>query len=263
MSEQAPDRIWSGIDVPKTIAGVLAAVTAAVIGSFLGAAGTLAGAALASIVGSVGTEIYRQLVHRGQRKIVATFVTAPAAVGTPAVAAAADESPSQPEPVPEDAPTGPPPASRQLRWGRVAVVAASVFVLAVGVLSAFELISGKSASDAVRGGHGGARSTVGSIFDRKSNNRHTTPVTTPSSSTPSEEPSTSETPGPPTTSPSPAQTGSGSAPSAPPATSETTAPGPTSTDTQNSNGSAGNQNNIAPPTAPPPQGTAPQPQATE
>ena len=102
MSEHAPDRIWSGIDVPKTIAGVLAAVTAAVIGSFLGAAGTLAGAAIASVVGSIGTEIYRKLVHRGQQKIVSTFVTAPAAVGTPAVAAAADESPSQPEPSPVD-----------------------------------------------------------------------------------------------------------------------------------------------------------------
>ena len=38
MSEQASDRIWSGIDIPKTIAGTLAAVSAAVVGSFLGVA---------------------------------------------------------------------------------------------------------------------------------------------------------------------------------------------------------------------------------
>jgi len=167
MSEHAPDRIWSGIDVPKTIAGVLAAVTAAVIGSFLGAAGTLAGAALASVVGSVGTEIYRKLVHRGQQKIVSTFVTAPAAVGTPAVAAATDESPSDPspsdpspsDPSPSDpSPSDPSPsgetpdaAPRRMRWGRVAMVAASVFVLAIGVLTAFEAITGKNAADAVTG----------------------------------------------------------------------------------------------------------------
>ena len=35
MTEHAPDRLWSGIDIPKTIAGALAAVCAAVIGSFL------------------------------------------------------------------------------------------------------------------------------------------------------------------------------------------------------------------------------------
>ena len=86
MSEHAPDRVLSGIDIPKTIAGVLAAVSAAVLGSFLGVAGTLAGAALASIVGSVGTEIYRKFIDRSHKQIVATFVTAPAAVGTPSVA---------------------------------------------------------------------------------------------------------------------------------------------------------------------------------
>ena len=44
MTAQAPDRIWSGIDIVKTLAGALAAVCAAWIGSFLGVAGTVAGA---------------------------------------------------------------------------------------------------------------------------------------------------------------------------------------------------------------------------
>src|SRR3954465_3060429 len=156
MSEHAPDRVWSGIDIPKTIAGVLAAVSAAVVGSFLGVAGTLAGAAIASVVGSGGTAGHPKFIDRSQQKSVAPFVTAPAAVGTPSVAAAADESPSQPEPD-DMPPVGP---SAKMRWGRGAAVAASVFVLAVGALTAFELITGKSAADAV-GGHTSSTTTVG------------------------------------------------------------------------------------------------------
>jgi len=253
MSEHAPDRLWSGIDVPKTIAGVLAAVTAAVIGSFLGAAGTLAGAAIASVVGSVGTEIYRKLVHRGQQKIVATFVTAPAAVGTPAVAAAADESPSE-----EEVQVVSPAAPRKMRWGRVAMLAASVFVLAVGVLTAFEAITGKTAADAVTGRSGGSTTTVGSVFGTHDKRSQPTPATTPSSTTvpasdaPSQAPNGTEAP---TTAPSATGT---TAPSSAPATTDTTTPEPTATDTQNSdggNGNGGTQNNIAPPASPQPQGT--------
>src|SRR3712207_3098225 len=98
MTEHAPDRLWSGIQLSKVVAGTLAAVSAAVIGSFLGVAGTLAGAAIASIVGSVGTEIYQRSLDRGAKKLqtlAPTFVKAPAAIGTPEVAAATEEdSPS-------------------------------------------------------------------------------------------------------------------------------------------------------------------------
>jgi multisubunit Na+/H+ antiporter MnhF subunit len=247
MSEHAPDRIWSGIDIPKTIAGVLAAVSAAVVGSFMGVAGTLAGAAVASVVGSIGTEVYRKFIDRGHKKIVATFVTAPAAVGTPAVAAAAEESPSQPEP--EETPEAAPAAPRKMRWGRVAAVAAGVFILAIGVLTAFELISGKTAADAVTGHHSGAATSVSRLFgggDKKADQGRT-PVTTPSSSTPAsvapgEGPNGTEAPA--TTGPTaPATTGS--TPSTPP--TETATPEPTATDTQNSDGGEPTQHNEAPP----------------
>ncbi|GGK80772.1 hypothetical protein [Mangrovihabitans endophyticus] len=98
MTEKSPDRIWSGIDITKTVGGALAAVCAAFAGSYLGVAGTVIGAALFSIVGSVGTEIYSRSLRKGTRKlrtIAPVFVRAPAAVGTPAVAAAqAVDSPS-------------------------------------------------------------------------------------------------------------------------------------------------------------------------
>jgi hypothetical protein len=184
MTEHAPERIWSSIDIPKTIAGVLAAVSAAVVGSFLGVAGTLAGAALASIVGSVGTEVYHRLVDRGHQKIKSTFVTAPAAVGTPAVAAAEDESPSF--------------TPRRTRWSRVALVAGALFVLAMGTLTAFELVSGKSAADAV-GHSAGATTTVGQVLggDKKDDGPAPSSTTDPADNDDTTDPAnTGETPAP-------------------------------------------------------------------
>ncbi|MGK5678245.1 hypothetical protein [Actinoplanes sp. URMC 104] len=150
MTEQAPAKMLSGIDIPKTIAGTLAAVSAAVVGSFLGVAGTLVGAAVASIVGSVGTELYQRWINRGSEKIKSTFVTAPAAVGTPPVVAAEHEVPSEEPPVASP--------RREVRWGRIAAVAGALFVLAMGTLTAFELVSGRSMADAV--GHRTSSSTT-------------------------------------------------------------------------------------------------------
>jgi hypothetical protein len=159
MTEHAPDRIWSGIDIAKTIAGVLAAVSAAVVGSYLGVAGTLAGAAVASLIGSVGTEVYQRLFHRGRNTLRSTFTTAPAAVGTPPVEAAADEVPSADEPTP--------PPRQKLRWGRIAMVASALFVLAMGTLTLAEAISGRSVADATQGGTGD-RFTVSTFFEDRS-----------------------------------------------------------------------------------------------
>ena len=99
MTTEAPDRLWSGIDLTRILGGALAAVCAAVAGSFLGVAGTLVGAAVASVIGSVGTEIYSRSINKGTKKLQSTlaptFIKAPAAVGTPPVEAATDEdSPS-------------------------------------------------------------------------------------------------------------------------------------------------------------------------
>ncbi|WP_433367232.1 hypothetical protein ACQPZX_39235 [Actinoplanes sp. CA-142083] len=174
MTEHAPDRIWSGIDIPKTIAGVLAALSAAVIGSFLGVAGTLAGAAVASLIGSVGTEVYQRSIHKGTRKLQGTFTAAPAAVGTPPVAAAADTTVALP------AMTAAP--SRKIRWKRVALVAGSLFILAMGTLTVAELISGRSIEAATKGGAAG-RSTVSTIFgDSSKSDKSEKSTPTPSES---------------------------------------------------------------------------------
>jgi hypothetical protein len=200
MSEQAPDRVWSGIDIPKTIAGALAAVCAAVIGSFLGVAGTLVGAAVASIIGSVGTEVYQRSLHKGAKRLqtlaVPAFVKAPAAVGTPAVAAASEEdSPSH---------TVPEKPQRQIRWGRVAMIAGALFVLAMGTLTVTELILGKSVASTVGNGTG-AKTTFGGLLNPgSSSDTKPTPAPSPTPTTaatedPATQPTTQASPDAPTT----------------------------------------------------------------
>ena len=186
MTEDAPGRLWSGIDIPKTIATVLAAVSAAVIGSYLGVAGTLMGAAVASLIGTIGTEVYHNSIKRGRSKLKGTFVTAPAAVGTPPVAAVPDEP----------AAASPP---RRIRWGRVAMVAGAVFVLAMGALTVAELLGGRSISDATGGGTGD-RSTVSTLF-RDSDKSDESPSSPGPSSEPTDDPTTTPPTEPPSTAP--------------------------------------------------------------
>ncbi|HWS32818.1 MAG TPA: hypothetical protein VN408_08745 [Actinoplanes sp.] len=166
MSEQAAGRFWSGIDVPKTVAGTLAAVSAAVLGSFLGVAGTLIGAALASLISSIGTEIYHRSINHGTKRIQSTFLVAPAAVGTPAVEAAesqAIETANSPavEAAEEEKPV------RRIHWKRVALVTGAFFLLGMGVLTTAELFAGRSAADVTSGREHGSPTIV---FDRASEN---------------------------------------------------------------------------------------------
>lgn len=226
MTEQAPDRIWSGIDIPKTIAAALAAVCAAVVGSFLGVAGTLIGAAVASIVGSVGTEIYERSIKKGGRRLqtlAPVFIKAPAAVGTPPVAAASEE----------DSPSHLVPPKPQIRWRRIALLAGAVFVLTMGSLTVVELFTHRSVASMV-GNDTKAGSTVGGLIDPGTGS--TTPTPTPS------------------TSPSSASPTDTTAPAVAPTTTEPTSPAPTETTTPTTEPTT-EPTTVAPTTDAPPAGT--------
>jgi len=207
MAEQASDRIWSGIDIPKTIAGALAAVCAAVVGSFMGVAGTLIGAAVASIIGTIGTEVYERSIKKGGKKLqtlAPAFVKAPAAVGTPPVAAATEE----------DSPSHTVPPARQIRWKRVALLAGAVFVLAMGSLTVTELLTHKSLASTVGNGTK-ARSTIGGLLNPGSDSTTPTPSPSPSATPTDTAPAVAPTTGP--TTPPPTATTE-------PTTEPTTAP---------------------------------------
>ncbi|MGH8571187.1 MAG: hypothetical protein ACREX8_01250, partial [Gammaproteobacteria bacterium] len=70
-SPTSPDDTSRKIDLNLThvAATALAAVTAAVLGSELGAAGTLIGAAAASVITTVGTALYKASLERSRERV--------------------------------------------------------------------------------------------------------------------------------------------------------------------------------------------------
>jgi len=86
-----------GLSVIQIVASTAAAVTAAVIGSRLGVAGTLTGAALASIVSAVGAAVYGHsllLTRRHMTKALRLVRPTAATPATPATATPATATPA-------------------------------------------------------------------------------------------------------------------------------------------------------------------------
>ena len=106
--------------VSRLLAGGLAAVSGAVVASRIGVEGTLTGAALTSIFVAVATALYSHsltLAHGRMRRVLVRR-------------AGGDADTDQ-------------PAARPIRWQRVAVAAAVVFVIAVGAITAVEAVAGQ------------------------------------------------------------------------------------------------------------------------
>jgi len=99
-----------GLSVIQIVASTAAAVTAALIGSRLGVAGTLTGAAVASVVSGVGAAVYGRsllVTRRHMTKALRLVRPADTTAATPAAATAAPgRRPSHPgTPGPDDDPT--------------------------------------------------------------------------------------------------------------------------------------------------------------
>jgi hypothetical protein len=106
--------------VSRLLAGGLAAISGAVVASRIGVEGTLAGAALTSIFVAVATALYSHsltLAHRRMRRVLVSR-------------AGGDADPGE-------------AAARPIRWQRVAVTAAVVFAIAVGAITAVEVVAGQ------------------------------------------------------------------------------------------------------------------------
>jgi hypothetical protein len=62
-------RVWSKIDLVKLSAGTLAAISSAVCASWLGVTGTIVGAALASVIATIGQELYAHSLTHAHRRL--------------------------------------------------------------------------------------------------------------------------------------------------------------------------------------------------
>lgn len=165
--------------VSKLLAGGLAAISGAVVASRIGVEGTLTGAALTSIFVAVATALYSHsltLAHGRMRRVLVHRAGGDADTGQP--------------------------AARPIRWQRVAVAAAVVFVIAVGAITAVEAVAGQPlASLFGNRPRPGASTSIGVVAsgNRGSTPPATQPPGTPTTSLPGSVPTTTAPVGVPTT----------------------------------------------------------------
>jgi hypothetical protein len=165
--------------VSRLLAGGLAAISGAVVASRIGVEGTLTGAALTSIFVAVATALYSHsltLAHRRMRRVLVRGAGGDADTGQP--------------------------GARPIRWQRVAVAAAVVFVIAVGAITAVEAVAGQPlASLFGNRPRPGASTSIGVVASGKQGS--TPPATrappTPTTSRPGSVPTTTGPVGGPTT----------------------------------------------------------------
>jgi hypothetical protein len=185
-SPHSPDDTTRKVDLnlAQVAAAALAAVTTAVLGSELGAAGTLIGAAGASVITTVGTAVYKASLERSRERVrsLARRTRPTSREGS---------SPERSHPAAVNAPlrdeqlTGSTRGRQHwdrsrrftgLRWGAAMVGALGAFVLAMMVITGFEWASGGTL------GGNGKGTTVGRVVTDQPGLRN--PATSPASRSP-------------------------------------------------------------------------------
>ncbi len=184
MTSDSPHKLE--IDWLKTAGGAFAAVSSAFLLSTLGAAGTIIGAALGSVIVTVGGALYSQGLARSQRRLAQVQSVAMRKVGVAQTevrraargsgdGGAVDDQLARADQRLDDAkddlgsmadePPGPGWRERLvvLPWKRIALIAAGSFVAAILVITVFELVAGRSVSSITGGTEGDGRTTIGRI----------------------------------------------------------------------------------------------------
>lgn len=236
--EQQPKQS-NRINAIAIIAGALASLSAAVVASFFGVAGTLIGTAVVSVVSSLAAAVYagllgrtHGLVQRGTSTVLQVLPDRVASHHGPA----SDGAPGRQEPSKEpEAPGDRAPSGARWaggaraglpprRWLVIGGLAVLIFAIAIGALTGIEAAIKEPIASAIGvRDRGQARTSVGVAVDRASGSETAgTSPSSPSSSTPPQAPPPSSQPGqaPPTIEPGPSTTGSTQPPSttAPPTT---------------------------------------------
>jgi hypothetical protein len=206
------------VDWLGAMAGALAAVSSAVLLSTLGAAGTIIGAAIGSVVATVGGALYRQGLATSRRTLAKAQAAARDKVGIAQAevrrAGRTDDTTAQESHLEHaDERLGqahakldalasevtPVPWKEQLRllpWKRIALVAAGLFVVAILIITAFELMAGRTVSSFTGGSdNGGTTITdVGRRHSDRGNDQQRQPGDQDDSPSPNESTGPSEQP---------------------------------------------------------------------
>jgi len=249
MTDQAdaPEKVQ--IDWIRAVAGALAAVASAVLLSTLGAAGTIIGAAIGSLVVTVSSAMFTQGLTTSRRRLAKKQKGAAEKVGIAQAevlrAARADDTAAHDshlehaeerlaearEELDETLVATTPISWRErvsrLPWKHIGLTTLGLFVVTLVVITAFELLAGQSVSS-MTGGSDSGNTTIGNVGRRDSGgDDQQDPEEQPSGSTsPSESVEPSEEP---TGSPSPTESPEPSPTDSTPATVETPSPTPAET----------------------------------
>lgn len=178
MSDKETDRVR----ISQVLAGALAAVTAALIGSTMGVAGTVIGAGLASMVSTIGGALYLRSIERTTKGVRTVRAKVVGKSGGTTVLVADEDPEKEPgdevEAEPAVAEDQPPEERRRLRWPMLVVASLAAFALGMLAVTGVEWVRGESLS-----GDGGT--TFGSIVDRQRDGgeRQEQPVAPTTSST--------------------------------------------------------------------------------
>jgi hypothetical protein len=194
-SSRSPDTptTTSDLRLSRIAAAAFAAVTTALLGSKLGAEGTLIGAAAASVITTVATSVYQASLERSRERVRSLAHRSRSTHST-----AVDMLPGRNgsgDKFGDGAgqPRSRSPRSATWRWGGVVLGAFGGFALAMMVITGFEWASGQAV------GGNGKGTTIGQVVRDQSNPQQPpTPPAGPASQTPTETPT--ETTEPPPTS---------------------------------------------------------------
>lgn len=175
MSENKDDTV--SIRISQVLAGAMAAVTAALIGSTMGVAGTVVGAGLASVISTVGGALYLRSIERTKESVRTVVKAKVVGRSGGATVLVSDDKPAtgevvdadaEPEEVgeqraenAEDEQTSddrPPVTRRRLRWPVLVVTSLAAFALGMLVITGVEWLRGEPLS-------GGSGTTVDSIVE--------------------------------------------------------------------------------------------------
>lgn len=206
--------------IVQVLAAALAAVTAALLGSTIGVAGTVLGAGLASVITTLGGELYLRSLQRTRDAAVKAreVLTVP---GRRRVLDPAEQETVRLTP-PDGEEEGEKPERKfKPRWAVIAGVSVAAFAVAILAIAGFEGATGKTFG-------GGEGTTIGKIIGggqaQEQREKQDTPPATPSE-TPDDQPETTPTTTP--TTPPPTTTPPTTTPTAPTTTPSTTQAPPT------------------------------------
>jgi hypothetical protein len=179
------------LSVAQIAASCLAAVSAAVLCSLFGVAGTVIGTAVASLIATIGSALYAHSMRRTKARLRRLHQAGAAAPPLTEVVKTARQQGRQ--------------WLSQIQWRLVGIGTVVVFVVAIGVVTIIEFSAGESLSALFGVSHSGGReSSITSLVGKGPHGKHHhKPKPTPSPSASSSSPAPTKTV---TVSPSPTKT---------------------------------------------------------